>query len=347
MVTSRKKLVAPLALLSAAALLLAGCSSGGGGGDGAGDGSGGETIELTFANSYTDDHPHSRCGATLIAEKINGMDIGLDIQVYTNSTLGNDADRFISLMAGDIDIDMQGASAISATYEPIGVLDSAYVFRGADQMFDYFDSEASESVKNDLLEATGTRVIQPYFFGMRTFSANTPIRTPEDLKGLRMRFPDTPAYLANAEALGANAVAVAFEEIFLGLQQGIIDGQENPIPTVASMSLDEVQKYVSLSNHQTGFQFVLFNEETWQSMNEEQQTAVTEVITEVRETNRECIDQDQQDIIDGWNETGAVEVIEDVDIAAFEEKAEKYFLDKYTGADLELYKSIRESAPAA
>lgn len=113
------------------------------------------------------------------------------------------------------------------------------------------------------------------------------------------------------------------------------------------MSLDEVQKYVSLSNHQTGFQFVLFNEETWQSMNEEQQTAVTEVITEVRETNRECIDQDQQDIIDGWNETGAVEVIEDVDIAAFEEKAEKYFLDKYTGADLELYKSIRESAPAA
>lgn len=339
---TRKKLVAPLALLSAAGLLLAGCSAD----TGSGDSTDGGTVELTFANSYADDHPHNRCGATVIAEKINAMDVGLDITVFSNSTLGGDVDRFTSLMAGDIDIDMQGSSAIGSTYAPVGVLDSAYIFRGADHMFDYFDSEASDMIKDGMLEETGTRVIQPYFFGMRTFSANTPIRTPEDLQGLRMRFPDTPAYLANAEALGANAVAVAFEEIFLALQQGIIDGQENPIPTVSSMSLDEVQSTVSLNNHQTGFQFVLVNEKKWQSLNDEQRDALTEVITEVRDENRDCIDQAQQDIIDDWNATGAVEVVEDVDLAAFEKKAEKYFLNKYTGADLELYKSIRDSAPS-
>jgi len=342
MTITRKKILAPLALISAAGLMLAGCSSGGGG-DG---GDGGGTIELVFANSYADDHPHNRCGATVIAEKLNGMDVGLDVQVFANSTLGSDADRFTSLMAGDIDIDMQGSSAISSTYAPIGVLDAAYVFRGADQMFDYFDSEASETLKSDLLEATGTRVVEPYFFGMRTFSANSPIRTPEDLEGLRMRFPDTPAYLANAEALGADAVAVAFEELFLALQQGIIDGQDNPIPTVASMSLDEVQSHVSLSNHQAGFQLVLINEDTWQSMNDEQQEAVASVIAEQRQPNRECIDGATEDIIQDWTTTGQVEVVEDVDIEAFEDKAEAYFLDKFTGADLELYKSIRESAPS-
>jgi tripartite ATP-independent transporter DctP family solute receptor len=339
MVFNRKTALASVSLLSAG-LLLAGCA-GGGAESGSGD-----TVKLTFANSFTDDHPHSRCGAIMIADKINAMDIGLQIDVFTNSTLGTDVDRFTSLMSGDIDLDIQGPSAISSTYAPIGVMDSAYAFTGADHIFEFYDSGAADQLKRDLLEATGTRAIQPYFFGMRNFSANSPIRTPKDLQGVRMRFPDTPAYLANAEALGAEAIAVAFEELFLALQQGIADGQENPIPTVASMSLDEVQSHVSLSQHQTGSQLILINEKRWQSLNEEQQDALTDVITEVRDINRDCIDDVQQEILDEWKKTGAVQVVEDVDREAFEKKAEAYFLDKYTGTELELFKSIRSSAPA-
>lgn len=340
MVTKRTRKLGVLAMLPVASLILAGCS---GGAAGNGNSAAGGKTELVFANSYTDDHPHNRCGANVIADKINGMDIGLDIKVFSNSTLGNDVDRFTSLMEGDVDIDMQGSSAISSTYPAIGVLDSAYAFNGGDHMFEYFDSEASQPLKEELLKATGARVIEPFFFGMRTFSANKPIRTPEDLQGLRMRFPDSPTYLANAEALGANAVAVAFEEIFLSLQQKIIDGQENPIPTVASMSLDEVQSHVSLNEHQTGFQLVMINEKKWQSLKPEQQEALTKVIGETRDANRKCIDENQQKIVDEWEKSGTVTVVKDVDKAAFEAKAEKYFLNKYTGADLELYKSIRAS----
>jgi tripartite ATP-independent transporter DctP family solute receptor len=340
MVTKRTRKLGVLAMLPVAGLVLAGCS---GGAAGDGNSAAGGKTELVFANSYTDDHPHNRCGAKVIADKINGMDIGLDIQVFSNSTLGNDVDRFTSLMEGDVDIDMQGSSAISSTYPAIGVLDSAYAFSGGDHMFEYFDSEASKPLKEELLKATGARVIEPFFFGMRTFSANKPIRTPEDLQGLRMRFPDSPTYLANAEALGANAVAVAFEEIFLSLQQKIIDGQENPIPTVSSMSLDEVQSHVSLNEHQTGFQLVMINEKKWQSLKPEQQEALTKVIGETRDANRKCIDENQQKIVDEWEKSGTVTVVKDVDKAAFEAKAEKYFLNKYTGADLELYKSIRAS----
>lgn len=350
----RKMVLAPIALLSVG-VLIAGCAGdpGTSGGETPEPGDTGgttetqETITLTLANSFTDDHPHSRCGAYVIAEEINALDIGLQIDVFTNSALGGDVDRITSLIAGDIDMDIQGSSGLATVYPAIGVMDAAYAFTGADHLFEFFDSGAADQLQSDLVEGTGLRPLTLYFFGMRNFSANEPIRTPEDLQGLRMRFPGTPAYLANAEALGAEAVAVAFEEIFLALQQGLADGQENPIPTVRSMSLDEVQSHVSLSGHQTGFQFVVINEDRWQSLNSEQQEALSRVAANSRNLNRDCIDAVQQEIIDDWTATGQVTVVDDVDRDAFRTKADLYWEANFTGAELDLYRTIRDSAPAS
>ena len=344
MIGSRNTRLLTLAAAAAAALALGGCAPGGGGTETSPAGEENPQIDLTLANSYTDDHAHSRCGALVIAEELNGMDIGLNVEVFTNSQLGADADRFASLIAGDIDMDMQGVSAMSASYAPIGVLGSAFAFSDPDHLFRYFDGEESQPLKDAVVDEIGVRILDPYFFGYRTFSANSPIRTPEDLQGLRIRFPDTPIHLANAEALGATAVPIAFEELFIALQQGTADGQENPIPTIKSLSLDEVQTHVSLDNHLTDFQAVIINEEKWQQMSAEQQEAVTEVVHEVRAEDRQCIEDDTQAIIDEWKETGAVEVVEDVDRDAFEERAVEYFSEYYSGADLELFEAIRASA---
>jgi TRAP-type transport system periplasmic protein len=344
MIGSRNTRLLTLAAVAAAALALGGCAPGGGGTETSPAGEENPQIDLTLANSYTDDHAHSRCGALVIAEELNGMDIGLNVEVFTNSQLGADADRFASLIAGDIDMDMQGVSAMSASYAPIGVLGSAFAFSDPDHLFRYFDGEESQPLKDAVVDEIGVRILDPYFFGYRTFSANSPIRTPEDLQGLRIRFPDTPIHLANAEALGATAVPIAFEELFIALQQGTADGQENPIPTIKSLSLDEVQTHVSLDNHLTDFQAVIINEEKWQQMSAEQQEAVTEVVHEVRAEDRQCIEDDTQAIIDEWKETGAVEVVEDVDRDAFEERAVEYFSEYYSGADLELFEAIRASA---
>jgi TRAP-type C4-dicarboxylate transport system substrate-binding protein len=199
-----------LAALSVVALLLVGCSGNGEAGEG-------DTVELAFAHSYSTDHPHHRCGAQLVADRINDQDLGLTINVFPNSQLGADTDRFNSVSSGDIDLDIQGSSALGAAYEPIGVLDVAYAFDGPDHLFEFFASDAAGQVKEDFREATDARVLSVWYFGMRHFTANSPIRTPEDLTGLRMRFPDSPTYLANAEAMGAEATAVAFEEVFLSL----------------------------------------------------------------------------------------------------------------------------------
>lgn len=300
-----------------------------------------EPVELTLAHSYQTDHAHHRCGAVGLAENVAARDVGLTIEIFPASQLGPDADRFTSVSNGDIDIDLQGASAIAATYSDVGVVDAAYVFDDADHVFEFLETEAFTDLQAAALEATGVHLLDAWWFGERQFTANQPIRHPDDFAGLRMRFPDTPRYLANAEALGAEAVAVAFEEVYLSLQQGVIDGQENPIPTIASLNLPEVQSHVSLTAHQAGFQFVIVSDATWQELSTEQQDALTEAIREVRAEDRTCIEDDTQKFIDEWAESGDMEVVEDVDRAAFIEKAEAYFSENLTGGELELYQAIR------
>ena len=340
--SARHKIIA----LSTAGLLLAAC----GGGDGeqdaeaSGDGASAEAVELSFANSYPDEHPHNSCGAQVVQKTLADGDSGIDIEIFSNSQLGPDAERFASVASGDIDIDIQGSSAISASFPEIGALDAAYAFEGPDALFEFVDSPAFEDLKDRMLEETGVRVLDVWYFGMRHFTANEPIREPADFDGLRMRFPDSPQYLLNAEALGASPTAVAFEEVFLALQQGTIDGQENPIPTIQSLNLPEVQSHISLTGHQVGSVLAIVSEDSWQSLSAEQQEALQASISDTRDGDRKCIEDAEEQIVEEWKSSGDMTVVEDVDVETFSTQAEEFFNENYDGATLELYQAIRESA---
>lgn len=334
-----------LATMSVTTLaLLAACGGGDeGGSNGADEGSGG-SVTLSFANSYPDEHPHNTCGAQVVQETLAEGDSGIEIEVFSNSQLGPDAERFASVASGDIDIDIQGSSAISASFPEVGALDAAYAFEGPDELFEFVDTEDFDALADRMLEATGVRVLDVWYFGMRHFTANQPIRTPADFEGLRMRFPDSPQYLMNAEALGAEATAVAFEEVFLALQQGTIDGQENPVPTIKDLNLPEVQSHVNLTGHQVGSVLAIISEDTWQSLSEDQQEAVQAAISETREGDRQCVEDAEVAILDEWRSSGEMTVVEDVDVDTFRSQAEEFFLSSYEGDQLALYEAIRAGA---
>ncbi|SDD78392.1 DctP family TRAP transporter solute-binding subunit [Glycomyces harbinensis] len=333
--TPTARRLAGVAALAVAATAFAACGE-----DGADD-----AVTLSFANSYPTSHAHNRCGTELVKEKLEAADVGIEVEIFSDSQLGGDADRFTSVMAGDISMDIQGSSALASSHEPIGVFDMAYAFDGPDHLFEWFDGGDADQLKEDFAAETGAHILDVWYFGMRHFSANDPIRTPADLQGLRMRFPDSPIYLANAEAMGAEATAVAFEEVYLSLQQGVVDGQENPIDTIQSMSFNEVQSHVSLTGHQTGSQMIVVSDAAWQSLSSEQQEALTEAVHETRAENRQCIEDDTEAILDEWRSAGAPTIVEDVDLAAFQAATEAYFLENLEGDQLELYESIRSSAP--
>ena len=232
---------------------------------------------LTLAHSYVDEHPAVRCGAQVIADELAAADVGLTIELYGGSQLGPDADRILSVQAGDIDIDIQGASALAAIYAPISAVDGAFVFDDSEHMYDYLSGDASAALKQGFYDATGVTILGGWNTGARQFTANVPIRTPEDLEGLRMRFPGSPTFLLNAEAMGAEAVAVPFEELFLALQQGTVDGQENPLVNIQTNNLTEVQDVVSMSSHQLSSNLVVVGP-FWDELDEAQQTALSDAV---------------------------------------------------------------------
>ena len=216
---------AAVGIISATAvgIALAGCAGGGGGG-----------TEVVFGNSFQADHPHNECGVDVVAEQVNSEDVGLEIVNYPESALGGDQERFRSVQAGDVQMNLDSPSNISAFSEPIGLLDRAFVLDGPEQLHAFVETDAYQDLTDQVLEDSGVRIIGAWYFGMRVFTANKAIREPGDLQGLKTRFPNKPEYLESAKALGANPVGVSFDELYLALQQGTADSQENPVSSTAS-----------------------------------------------------------------------------------------------------------------
>jgi tripartite ATP-independent transporter DctP family solute receptor len=308
----------------------------------------GENPDLTLrlGSSQPETAPNYYCGMQLLKERIEEQaDLNLTIDLFPASQLGPDAERFASVQTGDIDMDLQGGSAMATAFPKIGVLDAAYAFNDIDHFFRWID-EFGEDFFADFNGATDVTIIDAWYFGMRTFTATEEIRTPEDLADIKIRFPNTPQFLANAQALGANAVAIAVEELYLALQQGIAQGQENPVVATHAQRFDEVLKVASLTNHQVGTHYVIISDQTLAKMSQAQKDALFEAVSGIRAENRACVDEETEEVLDGWRadpERTVVE-IEDVDRDAFISKAETFFRDYYTGANLTLYESIRASA---
>lgn len=332
--TTRTTLAAAAVLLPIS--LLTAC-----GGD---DSSGSGGTELTLAHSYTQDQPQHVCGAEVIKEEVESADAGLTVEIYPNSQLGADADRIASVQSGDIDLDIQGASALAAAYEPIGVIDAAYAFEDAEHLQAFFDSEASDTVKQDFKDASGVSVLGAWSAGARHFTANEPIREPADLDGLRMRFPGSPQFLLNAEALGATPTEVAYEELYLALQQGVVDGQENPITNIAATNIAEVQDYLSLSGHAQNSNLIIAGP-VYDELDADQQQLLDEAVATAVAGLPACVDEAETAQLEEWASSGQIEVVDDVDVEAFSTQTDTWFRDNLEGESLAVYEAIKSSAP--
>jgi TRAP-type C4-dicarboxylate transport system substrate-binding protein len=137
--------------------------------------------------------------------------------------------------------------------------------------------------------------------------------------------PGASVWQASGAALGASPMPISFSEVYLALQQGIADGQENPVPVIKAKGFHEVQKCLNLSGHIQSSIQILMNQRAWQRLSADQQAALLKAVQELGKEVHRGVVQDEQRLIEQWRKDGTMQIIDDVDVDAFRKRAREYF----------------------
>lgn len=266
-----------------------------------------DTLRLSL--SYEPSSAHHKW-AEWAAKEINGRTDGRhSVDVFGSGQLGSERDVEEALTLGAVDIGFVGAGHMAQRYAPISIHLAAFLWRDLDHFLDYPKSKTYEEVTSAYEKASGNEVIAMTYFGQRHVSANKPLMTPADFKGLKMRVPPVPIYMVFPDAVGANSTPVNFSELYLALQQGVVVAQENPLPTIQAKKFYEVQTDIMLTGHMTDGYYTLVGGPTWARLSEEDRGIISKVLREAAAGASADIIAQEKKLVD-WFRTKGIKVHE-------------------------------------
>lgn len=249
--------------------------------------------------------------AERMKQKTNGK---IQITHYAASQLGTWRQMLESIKGGAMAMMVSGVTG-SPIYDAINL---PYLFRDLDHVDKVTSSPIGAELAHKLVEKTGIRIFGWVYRGYRhcTFT-KVAVRTPADMKGMKFRVPETPVYLETWRAVGARPTPMAWAEVYTGLQQGTIDGQENPFDIIISASLFEVQAYLVLTGHVFPPGWGQMSEKVWHDLTPETQKVWIETWNEVSREVREELLKLEVKYLETWKAKGGV--IIEPNVAAFRE----------------------------
>ncbi|MEO1090939.1 MAG: sialic acid TRAP transporter substrate-binding protein SiaP [Pseudomonadota bacterium] len=260
---------------------------------------------LRFAHVYEVSHPlHAGAlrAAELLKERTDGR---YTMEVFPASSLGKEAALVEGLSLGTVDVIYTGAGFAGSIYGPISISDFPFTLRSVEHWDAYRDSELFDELAQGFSDATGGNSIEAVsYYGTRHVTANKPILSPDDMTGLKIRVPNAPAYVLFPKAAGANPTPMAFSEVYLALQQGVVDAQENPLPTIQAKKFYEVQSDISLTGHITNSTFTIVSGPRLASMSEEDRATLREVLQEAGDMVTAEILQAELDLVQWFRDQG-------------------------------------------
>ncbi|WP_299840354.1 DctP family TRAP transporter solute-binding subunit [uncultured Paracoccus sp.] len=208
----------------------------------------GETVVKFSHVTNSDKHPKG-IAAQLFADRVNAeMDGKMCVEVYPNSTLYDDDALLEAMLQGDVQLGAPSLSKFEAFTKVFQIYDLPFVFKNIAAVDEFQASEAGAAMKASM-ERRGILGLEFWHNGMKQLSANKPLITPEDAKGLKFRVQPSDVIIAQFEALGASAQPMAFAEVYGALQTGVVDGQENAWSNIYGQKFYEVQDGTTETNH--------------------------------------------------------------------------------------------------
>ena len=245
--------------------------------------------KLRYGTAFPADHP----GVTRIQEaaKAIAAETGdaVDLQVYPNSQLGSEPDMFSQTRSGALDF--MSTSGVNQTLVPVGGINAvAFAFDDYAKVWAAMDGELGNHVRAQF-EKAGLHVFEkPLDNGYRNITSGAkPIKSPDDLKGFKIRVPGNQLWVTMFKALGAAPTPIQFGELYAALQTRIVDGQENPLALIQSAKLYEVQKYIALTGHIWDGHYIFANGKKWTAMPEEIRAAIAKNLNAAALKEREDV----------------------------------------------------------
>ena len=198
-----------------------------------------------------------------------------DLQLYYGGNLFKQGTEITAIQRGNLTMGNVAPQDIAKQIPAFSILTSAYLFRDADHLKAFFESDAGAEMKALAEDQLGIHILGPTYFGTRQVGlrGDKTITTPADMAGIKLRMPGGDAWQFLGEALGANPTPMAYSEVYTGLQTGAIDGQDNPYPNVENMKFYEVMDQIVRTSHLVAYDLLVISKQAWDDMTPEQQEA--------------------------------------------------------------------------
>ncbi len=245
-----------------------------------------QNLKLTLGHGSAPDNPRN-LAAVKFAETVKARTNGrIEIQVAHSAQLGDDAAMVTALRSGTLDMSANSQGAVSTVVPEFAALGLPFLFSDVEKAWQLMDGPIGKELA-DKTAAKGMVLLGLWDNGIRQMSnSRRALKSPADLKGLKMRTPPDEVTIDIMKAMGADAQQIKFSELYVALQQGVVDGQENPLTNIASAKLYEVQKYISLTGHKYESTPFLMSKRTWDRLPEADRKVVNEAAAEATQLQR-------------------------------------------------------------
>lgn len=205
---------------------------------------------------------------------------GIAVQLFPSAQLGAERACAEQVQQGAVEVCLVDTGALAGFYKNIQVLSIPYLFKSSAHAWAVFDSPFFKDLAENMRKDTGIRIMSWGENGFRDFTNNVrPIRTPEDLRGLKMRVMESPVFMRFVESFGAAATPMPGSEIIMAAKQGVIDGQENPAQVNYDYNLMDVQKYMSTDEHILGVHAYIISDKFFDGLTDDEKAVVLEAAT--------------------------------------------------------------------
>lgn len=263
---------------------------------------------FTFAHVLTDNTPNARAAVRFKEEVEKNSDGRIEIQIRPAAQLGGDVEIIEQTQMGMVHFAIPPTGNLANFNEKMYLYDLPFLMADDAAMMRVLDGDVGKELLATL-DANNLHGINMWGAGFRHMTNNVrPINGPDDLKGIKMRTLQAPTILATYRAYGANPTAMAYTEVYNGLQQGVVEGQENPLANIYSMRFYEVQKYMTKTSHAYHTYAAVINKAAWDSLPEDLQKVVEDAMVVGRDASRQYTAEDEARILDEIKDQ--IEIIE-------------------------------------